>query len=516
MLFNSYIFIFLFLPVTLLVFYWIGARGHFRAAIAWLVGASLFFYGWWNPAYLGLILASLLFNYSFGVILANARTHALHRRRVLLALGVGANLSVLGYFKYTNFLLDGFSALTGSQLEFISVILPLGISFITFQKIAYLVDAYRGEAREYDFLHFCLFVLFFPQLIAGPIVHHSEVIPQFSRARFNRVNYENLAVGLTLFAIGLFKKVIIADNIAVHATPVFAAAANGASLTLLEAWSGALAYTFQLYFDFSAYSDMAIGLARLFGIRLPINFHSPYKAVNIIDFWRRWHITLSRFLRDYLYFSLGGNRKGKARRYLNLFVTMLLGGLWHGAGWTFIFWGGLHGVYLIINHAWQALRRQFGQGPARGSAAGRGVARVITFLAVVVGWVFFRAENFDAALAVLRGMAGLNGVVLPLEYQGALAPLAAAGIVFGKLVYGGAWPLLWLLLAVVWFAPNSLEFLRHYRPALVRFPGRVPALARRTMFVWRPTVRWLLVTAILLLVSLMNMSKVSEFLYFQF
>jgi len=287
-------------------------------------------------------------------------------------------------------------------------------------------------------------------------------------------------------------------------------------LTLLEAWSGALAYTLQLYFDFSGYSDMAIGLARLFGIRLPINFHSPYKAVNIIDFWRRWHITLSRFLRDYLYFPLGGNRKGKPRRYLNLFVTMLLGGLWHGGGWTFVFWGGLHGLYLVINHAWQALRHRLGGDPARrGTPAVRFLARFLTFVAVVVAWVFFRAENFDAALVVLRGMSGLSGVLLPSGYQSVLGILTPLGITFGKSTYSGAWPLLVVLLLVVWLAPNSMEILRRYRPALTYFPGTVLMVAR-TPLTWRANRKWMVLTAVLLVVSILNMAEVSEFLYFQF
>jgi D-alanyl-lipoteichoic acid acyltransferase DltB (MBOAT superfamily) len=516
MLFNSYLFIFLFLPVTLLIYFRLGVAGQVRAAIAWLVGASLFFYAWWNPVYLGLLLASLIFNYGFGTMLAGARDRPLAARQLLLTAGVAANLAVLSYFKYANFFLDSLNLLTGAQIEFVRVILPLGISFITFQKIAYLVDAHRGETRDYNFLHFCLFVTFFPQLIAGPIVHHREVIPQFGEPRIFRPSAENLSVGFTLFAFGLFKKVMIADNLALHATPVFNAAAHGTPLTLLEAWSGALAYTLQLYFDFSGYSDMAIGLARLFGVRLPINFFSPYKAVNIIDFWRRWHITLSRFLRDYLYIALGGNRQGAARRYLNLLITMLLGGLWHGAGWTFVFWGGLHGLYLIINHAWQALRRAAGFDPGHGTRAGRALARVITFVAVVVSWVFFRAENFDAALAMLGGMAGLNGVTLPVDYQPVLGGLAALGIGFGKPAYSGNWPWLLLCLGVVWFAPNTLELMRRYRPALRWFVAEPSRPVGRTWLVWRPNRVWMIITMMVLLVSLLNMAEVSEFLYFQF
>ena len=303
--------------------------------------------------------------------------------------------------------------------------LPLGISFFTFQKIAYLVDAYRGEVRAGGFLSFALFVTFFPQLIAGPIVHHSEVIPQFGQKSTYRPNLDNLSMGIGIFVLGLAKKTVLADSIATYATPVFRAAQAGADPTLFEAWGGALAYTFQLYFDFSGYSDMAIGLALMFNIRLPINFNSPYKATNIIDFWRRWHITLSRFLRDYLYIPLGGNRHGVARRYANLMLTMLLGGLWHGAGWTFIVWGGLHGIFLVINHFWHAL----GVGSATTSGARPGsdgsAARTITFLAVMVAWVFFRAEDFDAATRILAGMAGLNGVQLPASYHGAARPARA-------------------------------------------------------------------------------------------
>ena len=350
MLFNSYEFIFLFLPIVLLGFHLIGKQGHHRVAIAWLVGASLFFYGWWNPAYLLLMLFSVLFNYSVGVSLSNTSGRKL-LSKTILTIGVSVNLAILGYFKYANFFVDNLNALSGTNLILNEVILPLAISFFTFQQIAYLVDAYRGKTKEYNFLHYCLFVTFFPQLIAGPIVHHKEMLPQFAKDAVYKLRSKHLAIGITIFALGLFKKVVLADGVSVYATPVFNAAEAGVMLTFFEAWGGALAYTFQLYFDFSGYSDMAIGIARMFGIRLPLNFNSPYKATSIIDFWRRWHITLSRFLRDYLYIPLGGSRKGRVRRYINLMTTMILGGLWHGAGWTFLLWGALHGFYLMINHA---------------------------------------------------------------------------------------------------------------------------------------------------------------------
>ena len=355
MLFNSYEFIFLFLPVTFLVFMRLGAR-HRRWAAGWLAVASLGFYAWWNPAFLPLLLASIACNYLVGLRLARPVIAAWSRKTVL-ALSITANLGLLAYFKYANFLLDNLNLVIGTDYR-LDLVLPLGISFFTFTQIAFLVDAYQGKAKEYHPVDYCLFVTFFPHLIAGPVLHHQEMMPQFARAETYRPNPENIAVGIAIFSIGLVKKVLIADAMAAHATPVFEAAEQGATLSFFTAWEGALAYTFQLYFDFSGYSDMAIGLARLFGITLPANFDSPYRAVNIIDFWRRWHMTLSRFLRDYLYIRLGGNRKGPVRRYMNLFVTMLLGGLWHGAGWTYVVWGGLHGCYLIANH----FCRRFGPG----------------------------------------------------------------------------------------------------------------------------------------------------------
>ncbi|HIE55101.1 MAG TPA: MBOAT family protein, partial [Chromatiaceae bacterium] len=358
MLFNSYIFILVFLPLTLVVYFAMGRLGYSRAAIAWLVGASLFFYGWWNPAYLGLILFSILFNYTAGVVMTRIPGEEGQRKKLVLAFGIAINLGLLGYYKYANFFVDSVSYLTGIEWHIETIVLPLAISFFTFQQIAYLVDAYKGETHEYNLLHYCLFVTFFPQLIAGPIVHHKEMLPQFMRDAVYRMRHQDLAIGITIFLVGLFKKVVIADGFASNATPVFQAADAGEVIGFLSAWTGVFSYTMQLYFDFSGYSDMAIGIGRMFGIKLPINFNSPYQALNIIDFWRRWHITLSRFLRDYLYIPLGGNRKGPARRHVNMMVTMLLGGLWHGAGWNFVIWGGLHGSYLVVNHFWRQIWRK--------------------------------------------------------------------------------------------------------------------------------------------------------------
>jgi alginate O-acetyltransferase complex protein AlgI len=518
MLFNSYVFIFLFLPLTLAGFFLL-ARVKPLLAAAWLTASSLFFYGWWNPLYVWLLAVSIVFNYGFGVTIGRAvAAGARARAKSLLIAAVTANLAVLAYYKYANFFLAGINHVTGAGLSAGEIILPLGISFFTFTQIAFLADVYFGKAREYSFIHYGLFVTYFPHLIAGPVLHHAEMMPQFERAATYRFGYENAAVGLTIFAIGLFKKVMLADPVGAYARPVFDAAASGVTLTALEAWGGALAYTFQLYFDFSGYSDMAIGLSRLFGVVLPLNFHSPYKAVNIIDFWRRWHVTLSRFLRDYLYVPLGGNRKGVPRRYLNLMVTMVLGGLWHGAGWTFVLWGALHGGYLAVNHGWHALRRRLGHDLESSSAFGRACGCALTFVAVVAAWVVFRAADMASATVMLKAMAGANGLVLPdvwLPKWGAFGHwLAAHGVVFGDtrdLVPGGLVNWIWILLLVVWFAPNTQQLLAAWRPALA-----LPAGMRAGRLAWRPAPLFALLAAALLTLSIFNLHRQSEFLYFQF
>ncbi|MGE3936590.1 MAG: MBOAT family protein, partial [Rhodospirillaceae bacterium] len=338
MLFNSLEFIFLFLPVTLVGWFAIGRVAGPRAAILWLIAASFVFYAWWNVRFIALLAVSIGVNFWIGSRLSADATPG-PSRRMLLLLGIGFNLAILGYFKYANFFVDNIQAVTGASFAWEPVLLPIAISFFTFQKIAFLADAYWGRARAYDFAHFSLFVMFFPQLIAGPIVHHREIIPQIEAKRTIRFSLDDFAAGLTIFAIGLAKKVVVADHCGEWASRLFAAADNGLDPGFFDAWIGALSYTLQIYFDFSAYSDMAVGLARMFGFRMPINFDSPYKAASIIDFWRRWHMTLSRFLRDYLYIPLGGSRRGRARQYLNILVTMFLSGLWHGAGWTFVLWG---------------------------------------------------------------------------------------------------------------------------------------------------------------------------------
>lgn len=517
MLFNSVEFLFLFLPVLLFVFFRLGRYSR-RLAATWLLAGSLFFYGWWNPAYLGLLLASILFNYLIGYALARGDDVGSPRRRGLLALGVVGDLALLGYFKYANFFIDSFNAALGTHYGFAEIILPLGISFFTFTQIAFLVDAARGQAKEFDFIHYGLFVTYFPHLIAGPVLHHKEMMPQFGQAATYRFSTQFMAVGLSCFALGLFKKVVLADGVAPFVAPVFAAAEEGDALGLLQAWGGALAYAMQLYFDFSGYSDMAIGLSFMIGVRLPLNFNSPYKAVNIADFWRRWHMTLSRFLRDYLYIPLGGNRKGPARRYLNLMATMLLGGLWHGAGWTFVIWGGLHGLYLAIHQAWQALRKRLGHDLSRGSAGGRILGIALTFLAVLVGWVFFRAPTLDAALAILRGMLGWNGISLPealaLRAGPAASWLAGAGVTFTP---GGGREFvlnyLWVavLMGLAFLAPNTQQIMGRFKPALDH-----DAQPGATRLAWSARPLWALAMAVVLACGLLSLTRPSEFLYFQF
>ncbi|GJL51091.1 MAG: alginate O-acetylation protein [Nitrospirales bacterium] len=519
MLFNSYIFIFLFLPITVITFYLLGGHGQNRLALAWLVAASLFFYGWWNPAYLFIIIGSIIMNYSIGKTLSRQQGH--NPSMLLLGTGITLNLTLIGYFKYANFFLENMNVTLGSHYSLDHIILPLGISFFTFQQIAYLVDAYRGETTNNSFLQYCLFVTFFPQLIAGPIVHHKEILPQFAQRAIFTFNPENLSVGLTIFTLGLFKKVILADTLAGYASPVFSAAEQGVTLTFFEAWGGSLAYTFQLYFDFSGYSDMAIGLGRMLGIRLPLNFNSPYKSVNIIDFWRRWHITLSRFLRDYLYFPLGGNRQGTLCQYRNLFITMLLGGLWHGAGWTFIFWGALHGLFLASNHAWHQVYHRYAFARViKPSRIGKICAQTFTFLMIVIAWVVFRAESLETAVSLWQSMAGIHGISLPQLLGHAIDGyeiwVPAQWIVFDGMFPHNTAPwafrgTLTLLIAggIVWLTPNVAQILHHYNPVIHHDPPS-------TRIAWHGSPTWAAGIGLLFGLSVLGLGTATEFLYFQF
>ena len=403
MLFNSYGFIFFFLPITFFFYFYLNTKRLTEASKGFLVLASLFFYSWWNIVYLPIILVSMLFNYVVGVSLSKENEHTKVSRKTLLIFGIISNVFLLGYFKYADFLIENINFSIDGNISLLHLALPLAISFFTFQQIAYLVDSYRGETKEYDFLNYANFVTFFPQLIAGPIVHHAEMMPQFAKSKNKVKNYNNIALGLFIFSIGLFKKVVIADTFAVWATAGFD---TSVTLTFFEAWATSLSYTFQLYFDFSGYTDMAIGAALLFNIRLPINFNSPYKATSIQDFWRRWHITLSRFLRDYIYIPLGGNRKGNFRTYTNLMGTFIIGGIWHGAGWTFVFWGFLHGIALVIQRAWNQL----------GFKLWSWLAWLITFNFINIAWVFFRAREWEDATKVLSAMFSIDNMVISKSF----------------------------------------------------------------------------------------------------
>jgi D-alanyl-lipoteichoic acid acyltransferase DltB (MBOAT superfamily) len=505
MLFNSYSFIFLYFPTVMAGMFWLGGYSH-RLAALWLGLASVAFYAIWNLPFVVLLLASIIFNYgaAYWIVCASHLNGAgsSKRTRNILVIAIAANLGLLGYFKYTNFFLSTSNQIFGTNIPLLEIILPLGISFFTFTQIAFLVDAYRGIARETSFIHYLLFVTYFPHLIAGPILHHKQMMPQFADPPTYRINSKHVATGLTIFVLGLSKKVLIADNLAGYATPIFNAAHEGQILTLLEAWIGALAYTLQLYFDFSGYSDMAIGLSLMLNVRLPLNFNSPYKATNIIEFWRRWHMTLSAFLRDYLYFSLGGNRKGTARRYANLIATMLLGGLWHGANWTFVAWGGLHGLYLVINHAWRAIKKRFGwhdSGRFTQIASG-----LLTFTAVVIAWVFFRADTFAAANSMLSSMFGLHELI-PEKW---VPSREALKIIVPSLI-------------LVWLFPNTQQLLGNYRTTwenVAKEKGL--ALTHQKLFrnwlIWEPSVFRAWVAGSLFLYCILNLTKVSEFLYFQF
>ena len=517
MLFNSYPFVLIFLPIALFIFFRIGAWGHHRIAISWLVAASLFFYGWWIPAYLGLLIGSVLFNYAVGIGLAMGSSDSASGKKFLLALGIVANLAAIGYFKYANFFVSAVNQGLDTEIHLAPIILPLAISFFTFQQIAYLVDVYRGETREHNFLQYCLFVTFFPQLIAGPIVHHKEMLHQFAKDSLYKFKHENFSIGITIFCIGLFKKVMIADTVAQFSTPVFHAAAAGTAVTFFEAWGAALAYTFQLYFDFSGYSDMAIGLGRMFGVRLPLNFNSPYKATSIIDFWRRWHMTLSRFMLDYLYIPLGGNLKGRVRQYMNLMITMLLGGLWHGAGWTFVLWGGMHGAYLFVNHAWRAAQTSLGWN-LKGNFY-LYASRLLTFFAVVVAWVIFRADTLDAAVRMYEGMLGQNGFPINEAWMAKMhrvGPLLIDwGVETGALIISVKRALLYWalpLLLACWILPNTQQIMRKFEPAInfIEDP-RDPAFVE-----WKPSRIWSLAVLVIAILCLFNMTGISEFLYFQF
>jgi D-alanyl-lipoteichoic acid acyltransferase DltB (MBOAT superfamily) len=514
MLFSSYVFVFAFLPLALLGYYALVGRAPRSYQYGFLLLASLFFYGYWKLSYLPLLLISIVFNFVLGGRLAAVPAE----RRLLLPLGVGANVLALAYYKYAGPSIHALNAFFELALPVPVQELPLAISFCTFLQVAYLVDCARGEARPPRFLDYSLFVVYFPHLIAGPIVHHSELLPQFERDEGKPAISSRLASGLTLFAAGLFKKAVLADGVAPFANGVFASADAGGAVTFVDGWVGALAYTLQLYFDFSGYSDMALGISLMFGVKLPLNFDSPYQARNIIDFWRRWHITLSRFLRDYVYVSLGGNRHGQPRRYLNLMITMVLGGLWHGAGVNFVLWGALHGSFLLINHAYRHVceRSALRAGPTLARASSYAYW-ALTFVAVVFAWVLFRAQTFAGAGRILSAMVHVDAIAVPPQLRG-LLPEALTHVLqpsarwvvslrdpVDAVVRVGA------LLVVALALPNTHTLLSHHLPALGVAPSPRPAARWFAGF----RLRTALLAGLALGAALVLMTE-DEFLYFNF
>ena len=488
MLFNSYIFILLFLPLCLLGYFGLNRLGRFRLALCFLFGMSLLFYGFFHPAYLAIILSSIVLNY-FLYLLLN-RASGAKSRNTLLALGIMANLGILFYYKYMNFFLSSVSTFLHTDFALLNIVLPLGISFFTFQQISFLVDSWRGETGQYDFLEYACFVSYFPQLIAGPIVTHDELIPQLQAPEKKHIDWDNLARGLYLFSMGLAKKVLLADTFGNIANVGFGSVdgldSTGALISML-------AYTLQIYLDFSGYCDMAIGLGKMMNIDLPSNFNSPYKALTILDFWDRWHMTLTRFFTKYIYIPLGGSRRGRLRTYRNVFAVFVLSGLWHGAGLSFLFWGILHGAFSVLTRMLRDSRRLSGiRLPAP-------VSWLITFAFVNVTWVFFRANSLSEGFRLLRHLLQGNFGPVPEPFLAAfqlpeiMAPAQWLGIGDLNLTLVMAAFFSAILFTILW-APNSLEKARGFHPSL----------------------RNMVCSALLLVWSVFSFSGVSTFLYFNF
>ena len=481
MIFSSYEFIFIFLPVTFFVYFYLNKNKFTKIATGFLALASLFFYSWWNLIYLPLILISVLVNYLISLYLLKPSK----KNKSFLIIGIIFNLSLLGYFKYSDFFIQNVNVVFNTSYSLLYLTLPLAISFFTFQQIAFLVDSYKGYVKKNKFLNYLVFVTFFPQLIAGPIVHHKEMMPQFSESVNKSIIYKNVYLGFFIFSIGLFKKVVLADSFAIWASYGFDVMDQ---LSLIEAWVTSLSYTFQLYFDFSGYTDMAIGAALLFNIKLPLNFNSPYKSKNIRDFWTRWHITLSRFLRDYIYIPLGGNQDGNFKMYSNILITFLIGGLWHGAAWTFIFWGFLHAIAIIIHRLWIIT----------GISLNRVVAWFLTFNFINITWIFFRVETWEDAFKILKGMFGFSGIVLPNMLQN-YAVFSGKQVLFGEVYENFNYDneiTFWLLigLCTCLFFKNSYQVINSYQPS-----NKIVAFI-----------------VIIFLISIMNLDKNAEFIYFNF
>lgn len=473
MLFNSFVFIFLFLPLTLAGYFLLNRFHKYEWAKGWLVVASLYFYAFFNPSYLPIILSSIVINYSIGSALVKNTGWFLAHRKILLGAGVLFNLGLLGYFKYTDFFIENINALFATSFLLKNILLPLGISFFTFQQTAFVVDCFNRKGRLPSFLDYCNFVTFFPQLIAGPIVLPEEMLPQFASEENRRVKYKNLVDGLFIFGLGLVKKVLIADSIAVFANAGFGLQVE--HFTMAEAWLISISYTMQLYFDFSGYCDMAIGIGRMFNIHLPLNFNAPYRAVNFQDFWRRWHMTLNRFLTQYVYIPLGGSRVKERQVFLNIFLVFFISGIWHGAGWTFIIWGILHGVGVMICRRW---KNTGGKMPSW-------LGMFVTFFFVNILWVLFRADTLHQAWVIIRSMFdNLNLTLTPVftsHLPSILPNMTNMLILFGA-----------IFLSV--FGPTAYELMTEFRHYKIKS----------------------VMTVCCLIVGVLFLSRVVTFLYFNF
>lgn len=516
MLFNSYIFIFLFLPISLAIFYLLKKKNFEKLTSIWLILSSLFFYGWWNPKYLFLIIISIIFNYFIGTILRN------NPKKFTLIFGILINLSIIGYFKYANFFISNVNIFLSNQILLNEIILPLGISFFTFQQITYLVDSFLGKTKENTFINYSLFVVFFPQLIAGPIVHHSEMIPQFKNKLFGVFKIENFVMGSTAFTIGLFKKVFIADNLAVFVNPAFEVSQLGFTLTFFDAWFSAVAYTFQLYFDFSGYSDMAIGIGLLFGLALPLNFYSPFKAKNISEFWRLWHMTLSRFIRDYIYYpvSLTFTRVAVTKNFntslifllsiaLPTIISFFLVGLWHGAGWQFIVFGLLHGFYIVIYNLWTVVKKYISFNIKKNNLIFFDyLSQLITFIAVTFSFVIFRSDSLKSSLNFIFSMLNFKNINFNDLFE---------STTFGTHPFTGIYFLI-ISFFIINFLPNTYQFTLKDNRLFKLLGTQVPNNYNKpnNRIKWEPTFRWAICLAIILLLSIMSISSTNEFLYFEF
>ena len=555
MQFNSYQFLFVFVPLLLAGFYVATRLRGPSAARAWLLLASIAFYAYANLLSLVILLPAILIYFAIAKAIVRTDESNTRARTAWFILGVALNIAFLGYFKYRNFFLDSANQLFGAQFALLPLILPLGISFITFQMIAFLADVQSGQVKSFSLFEFLLFALFFPRAVAGPIVHWEEVMPGLT-GEAPRWRNSNLAVGIALFSIGLFKKAVIADGVAVWVTPAFAAQPPGSTLTLIPAWVGALAYTFQLYFDFSGYTDMALGLARLFGVRLPMNFNSPLKSSSIVEFWSRWHITLTRFLTAYLYtpMVMGWTRRrmqlnrpvlrGK-RSTLSAFlaltavptlITMGISGFWHGAGTQFIVWGLLHGLMLTINQAWRTWRPRFWPDQESYHRVMRPAGFLLTFFGIATTFVFFRARSIDSAVSILGSMFGAHGVTIPHAIGDRLGAfglwLQGLGVAYDWSSGSGFFiEIAWVVVLFVASTrlPNSLELTRRYEPALDFEPpaetepttAAAPASPRRARRTWIPReialngagAAWL---AFLFIAGVLALSRGGGFLYWKF